>query len=113
MRKTMFIGLGGFGTRVVAKLKKYAAQLQENEDKIYAVAVDSDDYDLDRIAVANNIPQVSLGAGRLVRELLQQYRGLGVDEWFPASQMLLHSETYSTGVRAVGRLNFLKKFTFC
>ena len=29
MRKTMFIGLGGFGTRVVAKLKKYAAQLQE------------------------------------------------------------------------------------
>jgi len=107
MRKTLFIGLGGLGQRVVARIKKQAEEIKESTAELGFIVIDRDAHDLETVATAENIPAVCLYEQQLIRELVRHYHGLGVEDWMPDAPAVLHTAPLSTGMRAVGRLDFI------
>lgn len=107
MRKTLFIGLGGLGQRVVAHIKKQAQELKTSVEALRFIAIDRDDHDLEEVSFSENIPVIRLHDGQYIRQRLHMYHGLGVEDWFPDAPVVLQSAPHSTCLRAVGRLDFI------
>lgn len=107
MRKTLFIGLGGLGQKVVARIKQQALQLHTSVEALRFVAIDRDESDLLQVSFGNDIPVIRLHDGQTIRDRLRQYHGLGVEEWFPDAPAVLNDAPFSTCLRAVGRLDFI------
>ena len=100
MAKTLYIGLGGLGMRVVSELKKK----QGDEDSFYLV-FDCDIADMKENIMENEIDSIYCPHFR-PKDYIEMCQG--IKDWFPSTPLLLNVSSYETqGVRALGRLAFL------
>ena len=107
MTKTLYIGLGGLGTRVVSKIKSQQCAASGNGS--WYVVLDRDNYDLFNRAQKDKVPFVSMGLNEPLHYYIDLFKtSQNIEEWFPTSPAFLHSVVENIGmIRAAGRLAFL------
>ena len=107
MTKTLYIGLGGLGTRVVSKIKSQQCAASGNGS--WYVVLDRDNYDLFNRAQKDKVPFVSMGLNEPLRYYIDLFKpAQNIEEWFPTTPTFLHSVVENIGmIRAAGRLAFL------
>ena len=103
--KTLYVGLGGFGGRVVCRIKKQLEALGGGEDNFYVV-LDRDPSDLSK-EFFGVVPCVNLYRSARIRDLADQYAETGIGDWLPSSPYFMSLCVGDTGkIRAAGRLTF-------
>lgn len=107
MTKTLYIGLGGLGTRVVSEIKTHQYGISSNVSRY--VVLDRDYNDLFNCAQKSEIPFIDLSLHKPLRYYIDLFKPThNIEEWFPTTPTLLCSNVEHIGmIRAVGRLSFL------
>lgn len=107
MTKTLYIGLGGLGGRVVSSIKQQQDAISKKASNELFVILDRDERDLEQFVQAG-IPCISLRRHWKIKECIDDYKYLHVNRWFPLSPVILNSDIDSMGMtRVCGRLAFL------
>ena len=90
MAPTLFVGLGGVGSKLVARLAELAADDMDNPDKrMRFVAIDTDANELQRIKVRNKrIITIHTAVKKTVGQYLE-YDENAKKNWFPINEILL------------------------
>ena len=110
MAKSLLIGLGGTGSRVVNKVAKLLQEngIKINEDGVYCAVLDTDANDNGRIGKSKTgVPVIPTSRPGTVQSYFDRYWGIG--EWCPSSDVFMR-ETIVDGaseVRVKSRLAFL------
>lgn len=105
MMKTLFVGLGGFGSKVVAQI---AEQSKNLEDDCFVI-MDKDVCDLQRIEERSGIPSVSLRLDHEPGYYLEMYKYLHIDRWLRLPVLSKGHSFTDCGagmLRVIGRLAF-------
>lgn len=110
MAKSLLIGLGGTGSRVVNQVAKLLQEngIRINEDGVYCAVLDTDANDNGRIGKSKTgVPVIPTSRPGTVQSYFDRYWGIG--EWCPSSDVFMR-ETIVDGaseVRVKSRLAFL------
>lgn len=110
MAKSLLIGLGGTGSRVVNQVAKLLQEngIKINEDGVYCAVLDTDANDNGRIGKSKTgVPVIPTSRPGTVQSYFDRYWGIG--EWCPSSDVFMR-ETIVDGaseVRVKSRLAFL------
>ena len=110
MAKSLLIGLGGTGSRVVNKVAKLLQEngIKINEDGVYCAVLDTDANDNGRIGKSKTgVPVIPTSRPGTIQSYFDRYWGIG--EWCPSSDVFMR-ETIVDGaseVRVKSRLAFL------
>lgn len=116
MAKTLFLGIGGTGSRVIAKLAKELEtnHVAINDGAVYCAAMDTQgrdfEYMLEKAGVETPIPVVSTGSAQTVGDLLRKYPH--ASEWFVDGVPVLDADLMNnaSSVRMKSRLAFLDTY---
>ncbi len=107
MAKTLYIGLGGLGGRVVAEIRENMRKVSDDSGSSSFVVLDRDVHDL-KLFAREDIECVSLHLHGLVKYYMERYENIHIQDWFPASPAIVNSEAEVNGMfRVLGRLSFL------
>ncbi len=110
MAKSLLIGLGGTGSRVVNQVAKLLQEngIKINEDGVYCAVLDTDANDNGRIGKSKTgVPVIPTSRPGTIQSYFDRYWGIG--EWCPSSDVFMR-ETIVDGaseVRVKSRLAFL------
>lgn len=107
MVKTLYIGIGGFGSRVVLSLKRRTKRISRNTRDFF-VAVDSDKKALQKL-VRDNMPYVNVALGKEpIGYYVNKYEG-NIEQWLPTTPLFLNSRAdMMSSARVLGRFQFLE-----
>ena len=116
MASTLFLGLGGTGSRVIAKLAKELENnhIAINDGAVCCAALDTHgndfEYILKTMGVEANIPTVSTDGPQMVGDLLRKYPS--AQDWFVDDLPVLNMEPMYTAssVRMKTRLAFMDAY---
>ena len=106
MARTLYIGLGGLGGRVVFSIKKQMERAVGEERSSLFVAIDSDALDLDNISKMSDIPCINLRLHGAVRDYVGAYKDERIHDWLPR---VPYDSGFNFGmgmIRVMGRLAF-------
>ena len=112
MAKSLLIGLGGTGSRVINQVAKL---LQENgakinEDGVYCAVLDTDSNDNKKIeGSGTGIPVIPTGKSWTIQEYFNRYYQSDIAEWSPSSEPFLRESIVNgaSEVRAKSRIAFM------
>ena len=108
MIKTLYIGLGGLGTKVLSEIKKRIKEGSDEQKNTSFIVLDRDLHDL-KDQADSGMDCVSLHLHGPVSAYLDKRENKGVREWFLKSPSVIHSNAeYFGNIRAFGRLAFLE-----
>ena len=116
MKQSIFIGLGGAGSRVV----NYVAERIQNEEltndgkKTVCAVMDTDQNDLDRIRrFETNIVTVQLSEPKTIGECLRMHEDLNPGRWCTVTPFMAYSSMLdgTGGIRIKSRIAFMDFIT--
>lgn len=112
MTKTLYIGLGGLGGRVVSSIKQQQNAISKKTSNELFVILDRDEHDLEQFEQVG-IPCISLRRHWMIKERIDDYDYLRVKQWFPLSPAILNSSMDGMGMtRVCGRLEYVEDWLF-
>ena len=106
MSKTLYIGLGGLGGRVVLNAKQKEESLLSPDRQDLFFIVDRDPYDCEDL-YQGALPFLPLHSEKRIKDYPTDCGGSDVLNWLPTSPQILHTLAFQAPQRAAGRLTFL------
>ena len=112
MAKTLLLGLGGTGSRIVNyvadDLKK--RKISINDDQVCCAVLDTNGNDQRKIMETGvGVPVISTSKNRIIRDYINMYANKGVRSWMPESPALLKESMLdgAAQMRPKSRLAFM------
>jgi len=108
MTKTLYIGLGGLGTRVVSKIKSQQSGIFNSVNRY--ILIDRCRYDCFYCSEKDDTPFISVGLDKSLRYYIDNLKPtFNIEEWFPIEPIFIrYVDEHIEMTRAAGRLAFLQ-----